>query len=133
MADFYPQVLSIALHRFLGLAALDEQEPARGVWFTVAGPSETPGGYLHGGVVSTVLDVAAFFALIPSLDESENAATVDLSVQLLRQVPTGARVELRGELLRRSRNLAFIRAVTTVDGTTVATAQFTKAISRPKA
>lgn len=130
MADFYPEVLAIPLHRFLGLSPIDPGDPSQGVAFTVAEASAAPGGYLHGGAVSSVLDVACFFALIPTLGDGEMAATVDSSVQLIRSVPLGARVELRGELIRRGRTMAFLRSAATVDGSTVATGQFTKVITR---
>lgn len=130
MADFFPEVLAIPLHRFLDLAPIDAEDPALGVAFTVAEASAAPGGYLHGGAVTMALDVACFFSLIPTLGEGEMAATVDSSVQLISIVPLGARVELRGELIRRGRTMAFLRSVATVEGTTVATGQFTKAITR---
>lgn len=128
MADFFPEVLAIPLHRFLDIAPIDPADPALGVAFTVADASSAPGGYLHGGAVTLALDIACFFALIPTLADDEMAATVDSSVQLISTVPKGERVELRGELIRRARTLAFLRAVATVGGTTVATGQFTKTI-----
>ena len=56
----------------------------------------------------------------------------DLSVSLLRGVESGTRVEIRAQVLRRGRAIAFIRAEATADGEIVATAQITKTIVPPR-
>jgi uncharacterized protein (TIGR00369 family) len=48
---------------------------------------EEGGRYLHGGVVATVLDTAATFALIQSTGTDWN--TVDLRIDFLRPAPVG--------------------------------------------
>jgi uncharacterized protein (TIGR00369 family) len=123
-------VLDIPLHRFLDVGLLDPADPAAGIWLPASGPTLNPSGLLHGGVVYTLLDVAAFLALLPGLDDTEHAVTHDLSVSLLRPVRAGARVELAGEVLRRGRAVAFLRAQATVGDQVVAAAQVTKSVVR---
>ena len=122
-------VLSIPLHRFLGVALLDVDDPSAGIWFPVETATQNQVGVLHGGVVTALLDVASYLALLPSLGPDEHAVTHDLAVSLLRPVPAGSRVELTGSVLRRGRALAFLRAEAQVDGRVVAAAQVTKTLA----
>ena len=121
-------VLDIPLHRFLGLELLDPADPPAGIWFPVGPAAQNQVRLLHGGVVTALLDVAGYLALMPHLTDDEHAVTHDQSVSLLRPVPADRRVELRGTVLRRGRAVAFLRADATVEGTLVATAQLTKTV-----
>jgi uncharacterized protein (TIGR00369 family) len=94
----------------------------------VTRPSLNHVGVLHGGIVTALLDVASYLALAPLLGEDEHAVTHEMSVQLLRPVPAGAQVLLRGQVLRRGRQVAFLRSDAEVDGVTVAAAQVTKSV-----
>lgn len=121
-------VLAIPLHRFLGVALLDDQDPSAGICFPVEPPAQNNVGVLHGGVVTALLDVASYLALLPHLGAEENAVTHDLAVSLLRPVAAGSRVEVSGTVLRRGRAVAFLRAEARVDGRVVAAAQVTKTL-----
>lgn len=127
-ADRVAAVLAIPLHRFLGIALLDEADPSAGIGFDVGEAAQNQAGVLHGGVVTALLDVASYLALVPLFAPGEHAVTHDLSVSLLRPVSAGARVEVKGTVLRKGRAVAFLRAEATVDGTVVAAAQVTKTI-----
>ena len=121
-------VLDIPLHRFLDMQLRDPADPTAGIWFPVGEAAQNPGRMLHGGVVYTLLDVAAFLALLPHLGDAEHAVTHDLAVSLLRPVGAGARVDVTGSVLRRGRAVAFLRAEAAVDGVVVASAQVTKSV-----
>ena len=121
-------VLDIALHRFLGVELLDVDDPSAGIAFPVGPAAVNQVGLLHGGVVTALLDVASYLALAADLAADEHAVTHDLSVQLLRPVPGGSRVEVVGTVLRRGRAVAFLRAEARVDGRMVAAAQVTKTL-----
>ncbi len=121
-------VLDIPLNRFLGMQLRDPADPAAGVWLTVGPAAQNQAGVLHGGVVTTLLDTAAYLGLLPSLSDDEHAVTHDLTVSLLRPVAADRRVDLTGTVLRRGRAVAFLRAEATVDGQLVAAAQVTKSV-----
>ena len=121
-------VLDIALHRFLGVELLDPQDASKGIAFTVGAAAQNQVGLLHGGVVTALLDVASYLALGADLAEDEHAVTHDMSVQLLRPVPAGSRVEVAGTVLRHGRAVAFLRAEARVDGRIVAAALVTKTL-----
>ena len=121
-------ILDIALHRFLGVQLLDPAHPSAGISFAVGEAAQNQAALLHGGVVTALLDVASYLALLPHLDDAEHAVTHDMSVSLLRPVGPDEIVAVVGEVLRRGRAVAFLRAEATVLGRTVAAAQVTKSI-----
>ena len=123
-------VLDIPLNRFLGMQLRDPADPAAGVWFPVGPAAQNQAAVLHGGVVTTLLDTASYFALLPSLSDAEHAVTHDLTVSLLRPVAADRRVDITATVLRRGRAVAFMRAEATVDGELVAAAQVTKSVVR---
>ncbi len=121
-------VLDIPLNRFLGMQLRDPADPSAGVWFPVGPSAQNQAGVLHGGVVTTLLDTAAYLGLLPHLTDDEHAVTHDLTVSLLRPVSADRRVDIVGTVLRRGRAVAFLRAEATVDGQLVATGQVTKSV-----
>ena len=123
-------VLDIALHRFLGVELLDPARPEAGIAFSVDKASLNNTGVLHGGIVTALLDVACYLALLPDLAAAENAVTHDVSASLMRPVPRGARVHVTGSVVRRGRSIVFLRAEATVDGAVVAAGQVTKTMVR---
>jgi uncharacterized protein (TIGR00369 family) len=128
LASRVQAVLDIPLHRFLGIDLCRPDDPSAGIWFPVDSPALNPASMLHGGVIYTVLDVAAYLALLPHLADGENAVTHDLTASLLRPVPAGARVDVSASVLRRGRAVAFLRTEAWVDGQLVATGQVTKTV-----
>jgi uncharacterized protein (TIGR00369 family) len=125
-----PAILGIPFHQFLGMELRDADDPAAGIWFPVGPPTLNPVGLLHAGVIYSLMDVACFLALIRHLGDDEHAVTHDLTVSLLRPVSPGKRVDITGTVLRRGRQVAFMRADATVDGQVVAAAQVTKSVVR---
>jgi uncharacterized protein (TIGR00369 family) len=125
-----PAILGIPFHEFLGMELRDADDPAAGIWFPVGPPTLNPVGLLHAGVIYSLMDVACFLALIQQLEDDEHAVTHDLTVSLLRPVSPGNRVDITWTVLRRGRQVAFMRADATVDGKVVAAAQVTKSVVR---
>jgi uncharacterized protein (TIGR00369 family) len=128
LADRVQAVLDVPLHRYLGISLLDPDRPDHGLWVEVGDPSVNNVELLHGGVVTALLDVAAYLALLPHLSAEEAAVTHDVSASLMKGAGRGARIEVTGRVVRRGRSLAFIQAEATVDGDVVATGQVTKSI-----
>jgi uncharacterized protein (TIGR00369 family) len=123
-------VLNIPLHRFLGITLRDPAHPAAGIVLDVEEPALNNAGVLHGGIVTALLDVACYLALLPELAPEENAVTHDVTASLMRAVPRGARLHLSASVIRRGRSIVFLRAEATVDGAVVAAGQVTKTLVR---
>lgn len=119
-------VLAIPLHRFLGVALAKPDEPAQGIVVEVGDASINNAAVLHGGVMTALLDVACYLAVLPHLGPDENAVTHDLSASILRPVPAGAGLEVRGRVMKLGRSTVFTRAEATVGDDVVAMATVTK-------
>lgn len=66
-------------------------------------------GFLHGGIVSAILDSACGYAAFTLMPEEAGILTTDLNCSFL--APTlGERYEFRGEVLKPGRNLVFVEA-----------------------
>ena len=77
---------------------------------------------LHGGVVYAAADVVGYFALLSVLDDHESAATVDISVSVLKG-HVGETLVLNGRVAKRGRQVSFMETECHVDGKLVATAK----------
>ncbi|MBP9021449.1 MAG: PaaI family thioesterase [Syntrophobacterales bacterium] len=77
-------------------------------------------GFVHGGVYSSLIDTAAFWAAICDLDEDMGITTVDLNVNYLAPIQEGKLIT-RGKLIKLGRTLGLGEAtVTTAAGKLVA-------------
>jgi uncharacterized protein (TIGR00369 family) len=121
-------VFAIPFHRFLGIRPIDPADPPAGIVLPATDAAINNAQVVHGGIVTALLDVASYLAILPHLQPGRNAVTHDITASLMRPVPEGAEVRLVGTVVRVGRSLAFLRAEATVDGTVVATAQVTKSM-----
>ena len=124
-------VLDVPLHRWLGIRLADPADPRAGIVLPVEAPALNNAGVLHGGIVSALLDVAAYVCLLPDLAPEENAVTHDATSSLMRSVREGAAVHLRASVAHRGRTVAFLRSEAQAGGRLVAVGQVTKTILRP--
>ncbi len=118
-------LLATPLHRHIGLRAVG---PANGLEMVAREDLANNSGMLHGGMVSTALDVACAYAIFPLLSDEEVVLTSSFSVSYLRPIPTGSTVGICAEVLRRGAATAFLRAEVTVGDRVAATAQVVKTI-----
>jgi uncharacterized protein (TIGR00369 family) len=127
-------VLDIPFHQYLGVDLVDPGDPAAGVTIPVGPRALNNVGLLHGGIVTALMDVACYLALLPFLSDEEAAVTHDISASLMRPVQAGPEIRIAGTIIRRGQKIAFLRAEAYVEDALVAVAQITKSIltSRPK-
>ena len=130
--DRISEALSVPLTSALGCFLLDPDDPAAGVVFVPGELADSGNGGVHATALAAVLEVAGFFVVLPTLDDDEHAVTHASALQVLGGATRGDRVEVRAQLDRRTRRLAFVSAAATVDGTVVATAQLTKSVVKRK-
>lgn len=125
------QVINVHLHKHIGLV-LDSTDvnnkQAKGHFIThsaIMGPT----GTLHGGILYVVCDSISFLSLLPHLKSNESAATIDHSVSVVNAViGLDQRVELVGQLVKRTKNLAFFESKVYNNGKLIAYGKTTKAI-----
>jgi uncharacterized protein (TIGR00369 family) len=120
--------LDVPLLGFLGASLLDEEDPAEGIALVTGEHNVNAVDFLHGGAISTILDVAAYLSLLPELNEEEEAITHALFVSYLAAVKGETRLVACGRVLRRSKRLAFVTSELRDQDRLVATAQVTKSV-----
>jgi uncharacterized protein (TIGR00369 family) len=68
-------------------------------------------GSVHGGVISTLLDMAAGCSVLSTTEEGEGFTSLDLTVKFLRPVTTeSGRLRCVGSVLQRGRRTALAQA-----------------------
>lgn len=68
-------------------------------------------GVLHGGVITTLIDATCGAAVFAELRAAIPIATLDLRIDYLKPATPGLDVVVRAECYKRTRNVAFARAV----------------------
>ncbi len=91
-------------------------------------PENFEAGRVHGGVMYAMLDVAAYVALLPLMNDDQNAYTHDINVNLMKPVKFGKTVIFKGIIRRVGRTIAFCDSEAWCDGELVATGRVTKSI-----
>ncbi len=68
-------------------------------------------GVLHGGVITTLIDSIAGFAVFASMEEMRPIATLDLRIDYLKPATAGEDLFAYAHCYKVTRNIAFVRAV----------------------
>lgn len=124
------RALAVPLMRFLG-ASLAPADSLDGVWridLQQGANSLNAVDALHGGVIATVLDVAAYLSVLPHLAADEEAITIAFAAQYVAAAGSQALLRARGSFMRRTRRVAFADAELYCEDRLLARAAVTKAI-----
>jgi uncharacterized protein (TIGR00369 family) len=116
--------------RFLGASRADGEGESDGLSLPLSSNALNAIGALHGGAIATVLDVAAYLAVLPHLAVEEEAVTHAFAASYLAAAQPGEHLRATAVLLRRTRRLAFLSAELRSETTLLATASVTKSILR---
>ena len=71
-----------------------------------------PGGFIHGGALTSLLDSTCGFSVVPHLREGESIITISLNVDFISP-PAEGEIISRGRLIHRGRRVARAEAVLT--------------------
>lgn len=96
-------------HRYLGLTLVERRDDYARLRLTVSEHTPTGiGGSVNGGVIATLIDLAAVPAVFTGLrDGVRPAGTADLQVSFLRQAH-GAWLDGEAEVIKRGRQLCVV-------------------------
>ena len=89
----------------------------------------TPWGTLNGGIINSLIEVPAFFALLTELSPQELPVTNDIFLQHVRPLPADAEYELTGQILRKGKTMAWLEASASVGGKVCTLARLTKTLT----
>lgn len=126
----FARVMSVPLIAFLGARPASADDPTAGLVLEVDDPTLNAAGVLHSGVIATMLDLAAYLAILPLLAPDEQAVTHHFSATYLSPTRIGELVAAKGRVLRAGRHVAFTEASVRSADRLVATASVTKSIVR---
>ncbi len=125
-------VLEHPFHKACELALIHAEQGRAEVSFKVNDFTVNPQGALHGGIIYALIDVACFFAVVPTLAPDQHPVSIETHVSILRAATLGETITITAWTDRVGRTLAAMRAeVFANDGTQkrlIATGNVTKSI-----
>jgi uncharacterized protein (TIGR00369 family) len=124
----FQRALAVPLLRFLGAEPADAEDPTSGINIEVTPDNVNAVNAFHGGAIATVLDVAAYLALLPELGENEEAITHALFVNYLSAGAIGDCPRATARVVRKGRRIAFVASELRAGERLIATAQVTKSV-----
>jgi uncharacterized protein (TIGR00369 family) len=122
------RALAVPLLRFLGASLAAGPDGFWGIDLQRGANSLNAVDALHGGAIATVLDVAAYLAVLPQLTAAEEAVTIAFSASYVAAAGPDQPLRATGAFIRRTRHLAFATAELCSAGRSLAIATVTKAI-----
>jgi len=120
--------LKAPMQRFLNIKILEVKPGYSTLEMEASENTLNAGGVVHGGAMYAMLDVAAYIALLPLMEDDRNAVTHDITVNVMRHSPSGSIVIFKGIVRKIGKRLAFIDSEAYCDGELVAAARVTKSI-----
>ncbi len=107
--NFFARFDSNPFHRYLGLSLVESKPDQARLRLTISEQTPTGvGGSVNGGVIATMIDMAAIPAVFAGLREgSRPAGTADLQVTYLRQAH-GAWIDAVATVIKRGRQLCAV-------------------------
>ncbi len=114
--DFFARFDEEPFHRYLGLHLLERRDGSARLRLTVTEQTPTGvGGSVNGGVIATMIDLAALPAVFTGMRAgSLPAGTADLQVSYLRQAH-GAWIDAEATVIKRGRQLCVVEVSVTDD------------------
>lgn len=108
-AAFFERFDQVAFHRYLGLTLAERRDDYARLRLTISESTPTGvGGSVNGGVIATLVDMAAIPAVFTGLDgDAQPAGTADLQVTYLRQAH-GAWIDAEATVIKRGRQLCVV-------------------------
>ena len=130
ITDFVETVLNCPALRQLSIRLRDTADVGRGIDAVVGEEAVNIFNNLHAGAAALLLEISAYFALVPTLQPQEQAVTHGFSASYIRAASLGDTVSAQATLTHRTGHLAFLSSVLKRGDEVVATAIITKSIVR---
>jgi uncharacterized protein (TIGR00369 family) len=114
--EFFADFDQAPFHQYLGLTLADWRADYARLRLTLSEQTPTGiGGSVNGGVIATMVDMAAIPAVFAGMREgSQPAGTADLQVTYLRQAH-GAWIDAEASVIKRGRQLCTVEVSVTDD------------------
>ena len=122
------RVFEVPLMRFLGARFEGWADGAAHIVLDVEPRHLNANDKLHGGTLSTLLDVSAYLAVLPTLELGQTAVTHSINSSMIGAVSSGEHLRVEGSVIRRGSSLAFVQSTAKVQGRIVAVATVCKTL-----
>ncbi len=120
--------MDLPYHKFLGLKLLKSEAGVAELELLPSENSINAGGVVHGGIIYSLLDSAAYVAMLPLLHDNQNGVTHDIHVSVMRAAPIDKPIIFRGEIRKTGKRLVFCDSEAWCDNKLIATGHLTKSI-----
>lgn len=122
------KVQNLPYHRFMGMEIVDIGDGCCSIRLPIAENILNPCGAVHGGVLYSICDVAAYLAVTSLLPVEKLAVTAEFNVSILSAVRTGI-MNIYAAVLKYGKRLCVIESRVIQESDMVAIARITKSIS----
>ena len=129
LGEVFETFLNLPVHQMMGLSLISASEGFAHARFNASDAALVPGGYVHGGVLSLLMEPVVMFALVTKLPESQFAVTASSAYRFLRAVPEGSGPEITAECVRVGKSIAHCDVKVTVDGRLHADGRLVKSLT----
>ena len=116
----------VPANRFFGLKVRSRGEGSAELSMPLNESYGQEGGVVHGGIISTLADTAAVYAVYPDLADSETMTSIEFKVNFLRPaLADGGDLVACSKLVKRGKRVALCEVEVSQDGKAVAKGLFT--------
>lgn len=122
--DFAGLMQASPYHRWLGVRLVKVESGVVEVMLPYREEfrGDDEGSHIHGGIIATLADIAACFAVMSAINR--DAPSLDLDVDYLRMVPAGVSLTARAQAVKVGRTIGVADVeIETADGRLVAVAR----------
>jgi uncharacterized protein (TIGR00369 family) len=128
------QFSEIPCNRLFGLELISSSDGHAEVTMPVSGSYAQEVNVVHGGIITTLADTTAVYALYPHLPAGKTMTSIELKVNFLRPaVPTGDPLQARARVIKRGENIGVCQVDVSQGEKEVATGIFTYLIFEKEA
>jgi uncharacterized protein (TIGR00369 family) len=126
--DLFNTTFNSGYNQWARLRLLEMGREFARLGFTPRAEMLSPWGTLNGGVLNSLVEASAFYALLPELSPNELPVTNDIFLQHVRPLPGDADYELTGQVLHKSQRMVWLESIAWVNGKECTFARLTKTL-----
>jgi uncharacterized protein (TIGR00369 family) len=122
------KVQALPYHRFIGLMITGYGDGYCRISVPVSENVLNPCGAVHGGIIYSLCDVAAYIAVSTTLADDQLAVTSDINASLLSAVMQGTLL-VEAKIIKAGKRICYLEArVTDAEGNLIAVSRVTKSV-----
>lgn len=118
----------LPLHQFLRFDVMENRPGSATLRLRVSENTINMGKVTHGGIIYSLLDVAAYISVLPMIKDTQNAVTHDIHVSVLRPAPVTDPLIITSRTRKIGKRIAFCDSEAYSRDQLVATGRISKSI-----